>query len=355
MTATRLHRRCVLLVPAAGLAIVLAACSGGGTAPVATESSAAPSASPADTGAAAAPVSAPAAAAADVSPFTGRPGGTGGPVIVVKLDNTTAAQPHAGLRDADVVYVEEVEWGLTRIAAVFSSHLPASVGPVRSARITDIELIPQYGKPAFAYSGAQRKLFPALRRGSFYDVAADHGIAGYARVSGRRAPYNLFADPAKLLARAPKATTAKSVGFTFAAAVPAGGTPGTKARVPWPASSAGFDWNATTKTYAVSLNGRPARAAEGGQQAASTVVIQYVKQGDSGFGDRYGGKTPLAKTVGTGTGVVLRDGQAFPVTWSRPDEASGTTYTAANGAPLPFAIGQTWVLLVKKGYKVTIS
>ena len=70
----------------------------------------------------------------------GRPIGTYKPVLVVKLDNTRNAQPHAGLIDADVVYVEEVEYGITRLAAVFSSQTPKRIGPVRSARITDIDV-----------------------------------------------------------------------------------------------------------------------------------------------------------------------------------------------------------------------
>ena len=64
-------------------------------------------------------------------------------MLVVKFDNTPNAQPHSGLRKADVVYVEEVECGLTRLAAVFSTDLPKTVGPVRSARISDIDLLAQ--------------------------------------------------------------------------------------------------------------------------------------------------------------------------------------------------------------------
>ena len=63
------------------------------------------------------------------------------PVLVVKLDNTRFAQPHAGLDRADIVYIEEVEYGITRLAAVFSSNVPQRIGPVRSARITDIDLL----------------------------------------------------------------------------------------------------------------------------------------------------------------------------------------------------------------------
>jgi len=86
--------------------------------------------------------------------------GTNGPVLAVKIDDTNAAHPQIGLEDADVVYIEQVEGGLTRLAAIFSSVIPERVGPVRSARISDIDILSQYGRVAFAYSGAQRKLLP---------------------------------------------------------------------------------------------------------------------------------------------------------------------------------------------------
>jgi hypothetical protein len=46
--------------------------------------------------------------------------GSNGPVLAVKIDDTNAAHPQIGLEDADVVYIEQVEGGLTRLAAIFS-------------------------------------------------------------------------------------------------------------------------------------------------------------------------------------------------------------------------------------------
>ena len=71
--------------------------------------------------------------------LTGKVGGNG-PLLVVKIDDTTQAHPQIGLEDADIVYIEQVEGGLTRLAAIFSSVIPDRVGPVRSARISDIDI-----------------------------------------------------------------------------------------------------------------------------------------------------------------------------------------------------------------------
>jgi len=277
-------------------------------------------------------------------------------VLVVKLDNTRNAQPHAGLKDADLVYLEEVEYGITRIAAVFSSRIPARIGPVRSARITDIELLAQYGSPAFAFSGAQHKLWPALADADFIDISPNKGERGYERDFSRRAPYNYFLDGQVGLERAPDASTSADIGMVFAQDPPPGGQPATKARMAWAYASAGFSYQESSGTYRVHLNGIKARAEEDGQgQQASTVVIQYVEQRPSPYFDKGGGNTPQAITVGTGNAVVLRDGRAWQVRWSRPDEESGTTFTLLDGSPMPFKPGQTWIVLLDRDRTATIT
>ncbi len=277
-------------------------------------------------------------------------------MLIVKLDNTPNAQPHAGLADADVVFVEEVEWGINRIAAVFSSFIPERIGPIRSARISDIDLIAQFGSPAFAFSGAQRKLWPLLEAAPFVDVSANKGGEGYFRDSDRRAPYNYLADGSVLLARADgQASVSQDIGFVFSDEPPTGGLPALKVKAEWPYSKIKLVYDPIAGLYDVWMDGDPARAEEddGGQQAA-TVVIQYVAQRDSGFGDRGGGSTPLIESVGSGTGLVLRDGRAWEVQWSRPDAQSGTSYTLADGSPMPFKPGQQWVLLVNQERPVKV-
>jgi len=350
------HHR-VRVATAAGLALAvlgLTGCSGsdGSGAPTASTPAASGGSTPTESATSPGPDSV--GIPAGASPFSGRAGGADKPVLVVKFDNTLNAQPHSGLSSADIVYIEEVEFGLTRIAAVFSSVLPHDVGPIRSARISDIDLLAQFGKPAFAYSGAQHKMRPLLAAASIYDVSGDKGPAGYYRDPGRRAPYNFFGIPKELLARAPGASKAQDVGFVFSAAAPPGGTPTRSVTARYPDSSAVFVWNSALQSWDVVLNARPARATEGGTQHAATVVIQYVAQHDSGFGDKFGGKTPKLETIGSGTGIVLRNGRSYTVTWTRPSATSGTSFTGADGQPLPFAVGQIWVALVNKTTKAVL-
>ena len=89
----------------------------------------------------------------------------GGPVLAVKIDNTPSARPRIGLNKADIVYVEPVEGGLTRLLAVFSSRMPPEVGPVRSARESDVDLLANYGRVALAYSGGSAYTVRVLAKG----------------------------------------------------------------------------------------------------------------------------------------------------------------------------------------------
>jgi hypothetical protein len=198
-----------------------------------------------------------------ISPFTGEPVHALGPVLAVKIDNIVLARPQTGLTGADIVYVLPVEGGLSRFLAVFSSHLPPVIGPVRSAREDDLELLRQFGRPAFAYSGAAPHLLPFIHRARIVDLYA--GLAGgYYRSAARVAPYNLYARPAQLVAEA------------------------------------------------------------------------------------HGQRPPYAVSTGSGTGVVLRDGRACDVRWSRPSADSGTRFTTASGQPMTFARGPVWIVLAAR-------
>jgi hypothetical protein len=52
---------------------------------------------------------------------------------------------------------------------------------------------------------------------------------------------------------------------------------------------------------------------------------------------------------------VLRDGMAYAVTWTRSSLTSGTTFTGADGQPVPFAAGQVWVVLVNNKTKAVLA
>ena len=278
--------------------------------------------------------------------------GSDGEILVAKIDDTVSARPQIGIDRADIVYIEQVEGGLTRLAVVYSSEIPTLIGPIRSARISDIEILAQYGRVVFAYSGAQSKLLPVISSANLNDYGAQRQSPTiYTRDESRTAPTNMVLRADLLLEKVHsdgrEIATSRSIGWIFGD-LPTGGTAITGAKMSWPAASYDITWSIEEERWLISNNGIPNMSASGSQHGPTTFVIQLVEIFPSEYGDKFGGVTPYSKTVGTGTGFVLRDGKYFPATWSRPDELSGTTWRALDGSDLPFARGQVWIALTEK-------
>ena len=281
--------------------------------------------------------------------LTGLPG-INGPVLFVKVDDTQAAHPQIGLDKADVIYIEQVEGGLTRLAAVFSNKLPAEIGPVRSARISDIDLMANYGRVGMAYSGAQTLFLPVLRASNIEDIGADTEPASiFSRDPTRSAPTNMLVNPKALLNKSINVehrpiVTAKSVGWKFGP-LPSGGITIKSAEVKWPAGNYKAVWSSGTQKWKMIYDGTPDLAADGIQLGSPTFLIQEVSITPSIYHDHLGSYTPFSNTIGSGTGFLLRDGQEIPVFWNRASATDPTTWTLKDGSPAYFHTGQVWVAL----------
>ena len=273
--------------------------------------------------------------------------GSNGPVLVVKIDDTNQAHPQIGLEDADIVYIEQVEGGLTRLAAVFSSVIPQRIGPVRSARISDIDLLAQFGRVAFAYSGAQRKLLSVIASANLQDLGAQRQSPTIFTTDPTRIqPYAMVLRADLLMEKIIKdqyqIASASSVGFTFGK-LQEGGTPTVGVTMDWPAATYGAVWSDEESRWLLSHNNRINLADSGRIMGPTTLVIQMVSITDSEYKDKVGGVTPFTQTVGSGKAYVLRNGQRFVTTWNRPSLESGTTFTFADGTVMNFDPGQVWI------------
>lgn len=278
--------------------------------------------------------------------------GSNGPVLVVKIDDTRQAHPQIGLEDADIVYIEQVEGGLTRLAAVFSSVIPERVGPVRSARISDLDIIAQFGHVAFAYSGAQRKFLPVIAQADLQDLGAQHESSTiYTTDPARVQPYAMvlradllmqkIADKNYLIA------SSKNIGFQFGKK-PTAGIPTQKVVINWPAATYGADWSETEGRWLLTHDNEKNLADSGTHLGPTTLIVQMVSITPSIYKDKFGGVTPFSETVGSGKAYVLRDGELFATTWKRDSLQSGTTFTLENGEVMNFAEGQIWIALTDR-------
>ena len=276
--------------------------------------------------------------------------GSNNQILVVKLDDTKASRPQIGLESADVVYVEQVEAGLTRIAAVYSSTLPELIGPVRSARISDIELLAQFGRVGLAYSGAQTKMRPILAAANIENLSAERNPPTiYIKDPDRVGPVNMMLKPALLLERAnSKAGTQidspKLAPWSFGDA-PNGETLTSTAKIKWPSARYELRWDNLSKKYLIYFNGEPNMAASGSQLAADTAIIQLVSITPSIYGDKFGGITPFSKTTGSGKAIMLRDGFSYQLTWERELETDVTTWLSEDGKVANFKPGKIWIFL----------
>jgi len=277
------------------------------------------------------------------SPFTGEQVHRLKRVLVVKIGNTVPERPATGLARADIVYLIPVEGGLSRIMAVFSSHYPRVIGPVRSAREDDLNLLRQFGRPAFAWSGAQPRLVPVVRHARTVDLYA-LTARGYFRSVDRVPPYNLYADTGTLLKQAQHASMARDIGFRFGPPPPGGHHVRSKS-VSYPAASFRFTWSRGKGRWLVWMDGSRAISVGAGQLSAPTVVIQHVVVGLSRFLEQGPMMPPNAHSVGSGTALVLRNGEAYHARWSRPSANGGTTFTTDAGKPMTFARGPVWIVL----------
>jgi hypothetical protein len=267
------------------------------------------------------------------------------PVLAVKIDNVPAARPQTGLDSADIVYAEQVEGGLSRLMAVFATKLPKSVGPVRSARVSDLELLRQFNDPTLAFSGAQHKLLPLIAKAPLRSASPDEVASAYYRGVDKSAPHNLYLRPSKLFSSAPGAA-ALTTGFRYGAA-PAGGTATASRTVRYPAARFTFTWSASKHRWLVTEDGTPTVTTSGKRLAPATVVIQYVKVRRSAYHDVLGNNTPYTVTVGSGKADVLRDGRTYSVGWKCQKATDGTDFTTSDGTPVNFAKGQVWVVFAK--------
>jgi len=289
------------------------------------------------------------------SPLSGLPNGAGKPVVMVKLDNTALARPHTGLVDADLVYVEEVEWGLTRLAAIFSSKLPKVVGPVRSGRVSDLEILKQFAAPGFVFSGANNVLLKQIAASNAISLSPNEMGNYFYRNSKKEVPYNQMLKLAEMVGKAKKLGAVGDIGLRFDSAVPTGGALVKSFNVVWPSAKVSGAW--AKKGWAISVDGYVQKDYVTKQPViAKTVVIQFVEVTVSKQGDRFGGKTPLLRTVGVGSAIILRNGQRFDASWSRPIPTGGTTFLVGT-EPFSLDVGQVWIILVsnKKNSSVTVK
>jgi hypothetical protein len=295
-----------------------------------------------------------------VWPLTGMPladpAAAARPTLIVKIDNSQPdARPHAGINQADVVYEERVEGAVTRFMALFHSQDAAPVGPVRSARTSDIGLFQPMGTPLFAWSGANAIFEERIRAAGIVDIGAPVAGGLYSRAGDRRAPHNLMLNSTQEVwaGSYPGATPPNSQLFAYRAQgePPTGGTPSAGVRIVFAegAGSAPVEYRWSGAGWARFQSGTPHVDAAGVQIAPENVIVSYTPYADSDTNDQFGVPIREAQTVGEGEALVLTGGVAIAARWVKPALNMPAQYFDAAGAPIRLTPGRTWVELPEPG------
>ena len=289
------------------------------------------------------------------SPFTGLPVSEdvlARPLLTVKVENSENARPQSGLDAADVVVEELVEGGITRFLVLFHGELPERAGPVRSARPVDVDLLSGLGPSGFAYSGARAEVEELLAAAPSIRVV--EGVDGFFRDDVRRAPHDLYVEPATVLdvVRARGARPLVDIGWRFSEQVPdgaltcpAGATgcadPGAAIVIEMSAAfRTGWTYDAPAGVYRRQQNGRPFAVTGPGEIGAANVVVLATRH--------YVGASGYDETDATTTGapaLVLRDGRRYAARWEKPAAGDLLRILTPDGEPFPLKPGATWLHL----------
>jgi hypothetical protein len=265
--------------------------------------------------------------------------------LTVKIENTPEALPQWGIDQADVVYEEIVNGGITRLAAIFNSHAPVKVGPVRSVRPTDTQVVWPLGG-IFAYSGGAPYAVASISTAPVKLI--DESSAGTAmyRDPTRYAPHNLFAIAPKLFAFGGTPVPPPDLFAYRTSTQQFAGRPMASFTVPFPSIyGVTWTWDAKSLSWDRTLFGNADITGTGVRESPKNVVVMYVN-----YVNGIGTEASYANLQGSGTAAFFSDGKETVGTWSRgPSKGDVVVYKTAKGAPVALTPGQTWVELLNTG------
>jgi hypothetical protein len=293
------------------------------------------------------------------NPYTGIGAVPKRPVISVKIDDTAPGRPQINIDKADIVYIEAVEGGLTRLAAIFGTNKP-TVGYVRSTRPSDPDLLLQYGKITAVYSGGSHDSLPRIHRSGIRSWSNDAGAPDFERINnpGGLGYINLVIHLARV-AEATKTNRPRPMGWTFNPSLKGLRTKkATDIRTVVTGSySHGtpveFRFDHKLHKYVRYIDGVRQVESDGKPVAATNVIVQScVVHNHPEDVDVLGNPSQFTVTVGHGPLEVFRQGKRIDGYWRRAGLHHGTILRTKAGKRLPLHPGNTWVVLIRKGIPV---
>ena len=283
--------------------------------------------------------------------------------LLIKIGNSPPERPQAGLAQADIVVEHLTEGAITRFSAILYCSDAQEIGPIRSARLIDLELVPMFGA-IFAHVGGSEPVRAMIAASEIAQADFDdYGRAPIFReITERKRPFNRYTSTQEMYALATEKnliTGATVPAFNFNAAIPSGGRAATKVTVPYRKnlSDAIFQYDAQHKLYVRSIGTtRHLDAASNQPLTAANVLVLYAPHETTDIvEDSLGSRSIKITLTGSGNATLVRDGQAFDVTWTRRDPRAFFELSLANGSPIAFKPGNIWIEVVPPEMQVTFQ
>ncbi|MCU1571790.1 MAG: hypothetical protein JWR33_2531 [Naasia sp.] len=296
--------------------------------------------------------------ASEIAPLRGTTvpaGSVRRPALAAKIDNLEDARPQWGLERADVVFEELVEGGLTRYLGVWHSDVPDLIGPIRSIRPMDPDIVAPFGG-IIAYSGGQPIFVGMMEATGLYNAV--HGNADTAglffRTDERESPHDvLLRAPELISAHRELAAPPQQFAYGLDAASSSAGRSGDPvSRIDVVFSDSRYPawaWSAKRGQYLRLQEGAPDTDSAGAQLGATNVVVLRVAI------DRTFGSVPKTVLVGSGDGWLATGGKAVHVTWSKAASAAPIQLLDDLGLPARLAPGNTWIELLPDDGLLTLT
>ena len=289
-------------------------------------------------------------AATEIAPLTGiavAVGSSAHPSLAAKIDNHVAARPQVAIDRTDLVFEELVEGGITRYVAVWQSSIPDQVGPVRSIRPMDPDIIAPFGG-LVSYSGGQQRFVDAMIATGQISAIFDYDTTGlFSRSKATAAPHNVILAASEFANRnvtvAPPAQQYAYAATLAGASAVVDGAPISVINTRFSNSSArSWTWNAEAPAYLRAQDGAPDLTGDGVQLAATNVVVLRVDV-------TVDQSIPKTELIASGEASISTGGKTLAATWSKSSQTAPIRLVDAHGVTIRLAPGNTWFQLVPNG------
>jgi hypothetical protein len=289
-------------------------------------------------------------AATEIAPLTGiavAVGSSAHPSLAAKIDNHVAARPQVAIDRTDLVFEELVEGGITRYVAVWQSSIPDQVGPVRSIRPMDPDIIAPFGG-LVSYSGGQQRFVDAMTATGQISAIFDYDTTGlFSRSKATAAPHNVILAASEFANRnvtvAPPAQQYAYAATLAGASAVVDGAPISVINTRFSNSSArSWTWNAEAPAYLRAQDGAPDLTGDGVQLAATNVVVLRVDV-------TVDQSIPKTELIASGEASISTGGKTLAATWSKSSQTAPIRLVDAHGVTIRLAPGNTWFQLVPNG------